>query len=63
MQAHHVARGIVQDEIDIVERDDLREPLGQIMKQPVQVAMYRNGFRHLEKSPVLLAGKKHASDM
>ena len=63
MQPHHVARRIMQDEIDVIERDDRREPLGEIMKQLAQVAVRRDRFGHLQQqaqpvalSPVGLAG-------
>ena len=31
-QAHDVARGLMQDHVDVIERDDVREPLGEITK-------------------------------
>ena len=39
VQPHHVAGRVVQHEIDVVERDDPREPLGEIVKEFVQVRM------------------------
>jgi len=39
MQAHELARGIVQDEVDVIERDDARESLGEIVKELVQAAV------------------------
>ena len=38
-QPHHVAVRIVQHDVDVVERDNLREPLGEIVKEFVQVRM------------------------
>ena len=49
MQPHHVARWIMQHEIDVIERDDPRQPLGEIMKQLAQIAVRRNGFGHLQQ--------------
>jgi hypothetical protein len=33
MQAHDLARGVMQDEIDKIEWDDARESVGEMMKQ------------------------------
>ena len=38
-QAHDIARGLMQDYVDVIERDDLREPLSEITKQLFQVAV------------------------
>ena len=38
-QPHHVADRIVQNEVDVVERDNPRQPLGEIAKEFVQVRM------------------------
>ena len=40
--------GIMQHEIDVIKRNNRRKPIGQIVKQLVQVAMRRNGFGHLQ---------------
>jgi hypothetical protein len=58
VQAHHVARGIVQHQVDVIERDDGREPLGEIVEQLAQVPVHRNGFPNLQQGPVLLAGEE-----
>ena len=47
MQAHDLARGVMQDQIDVIERNEARESLGEIMKQLAQVAVQRNGFGDL----------------
>ena len=39
VQPHDVAVRIVQHQVDVVERDDPREPLGEIVKEFVQVRM------------------------
>ena len=39
VQAHDLARGIMQDQIDVIERNDARKSLGEIMKQLAQVAV------------------------
>jgi hypothetical protein len=61
VQAHDVVRGIMQDQIDVIERDDARESLAEIMKQVAQVSVHRNCFRNLQKGLVLLAGAKRLS--
>ena len=49
MQAHDLARGVMQDQIDVIERNEARESLGEIMKQLAQVAVQRNGFGDLQE--------------
>ena len=49
MQAHDLTRGIMQDDVDVIERDDGRESLGKIMKQLVQVPVRRNGLGHFQE--------------
>ncbi len=39
LQPHHVSGGIVKHEVDVVERDDAREAMGEIAKEFVQVTM------------------------
>jgi hypothetical protein len=38
-QAHDVPYGLVQHHVDVIKRDDIRETLGEIMKELAQVAM------------------------
>ena len=52
------AHGIVQDQVDEVERDNPREPLGEVRKQLSQVPMRRNRFRNLQQGPILLTGPR-----
>jgi hypothetical protein len=39
MQAHHIAGRLVQNEVDVVERNDAGQPLCEIVKEFVQVPM------------------------
>ncbi len=38
-QTHDIARGLVQDHVHVIERDDLGESLSEILKQLVHVAV------------------------
>ena len=49
VQAHHVARGIVQDQVQIIEIHDAVQALGEVVKQFAQVAVLRNGFGNFEQ--------------
>ena len=55
MKAHDIARRIVKDEVDVVERDDARQPLSEIAEQVVQIAVRRNRFGDLEQQSQLIA--------
>ncbi len=59
VQPHHVARGIVQQQVDVVERDHRRQPMGEILEQIVQVPVSRNRFRDLqqESQPIALVAQ------
>ena len=59
VQAHDVARRIMQDEIDHIERDDARESLREIMKQFGDVAVRRNGLGDLQQKPQAVALTLH----
>src|SRR5262245_23533228 len=58
MQAHDVKRGIVQNQIDVVERHNARQPVGEIIEQLDQVPVNGDRFRNLQKSTVLIAREK-----
>ena len=53
MQAHDVARRVMQSQIEVIEFHDAVQARRQFMKQFSQVAMLRNGFRHFQKRLVL----------
>jgi hypothetical protein len=48
VQSHDVAFRVMQNKIDVIERNEMREPLGQILKQLAEIAVRRDGLRHLE---------------
>jgi len=49
VQPHDIARGIVQDEIQEIERDYPRQALGQVMKEGWEVAMHSNRLGYFEQ--------------
>jgi hypothetical protein len=53
VQAHDLADGIMQDEVDKIERDDSRESLGEVLKQLVQIPVHSDGLRNPEQSVIL----------
>ena len=55
MQAHDVARRIVQQDVDVVERNHGRQPLGEIANEIVQVAVRGDRFGHLEQQAKTIA--------
>ena len=42
VHAHHVARGIVQDQVEVIELDDAMQAFGEIVEQVAQIAVQRN---------------------
>ena len=55
VQPHHIARGIVQQQVDVVERDHGRQPMGEVIEQIVQVPVSRNRFRDLQQKSQAIA--------
>ena len=46
---------VVQDEVDVVERHDPRQPLGEILEQSCQIAMRGDRLGHLQKQAPSIA--------
>jgi len=49
VETHDLALRIVQDEIQVIEMRYVVQPRGQIVEQLRQIAMLRDGLRHLKK--------------
>ena len=56
VEAHHVARGIVERQREEIEIDDGVETLGKIVEEFGEVALLRDGFADFEKGFELAAG-------
>ena len=52
MQAHDIARCIVQDQGEAVERHDLMEPAVQLVEQRGQIAVQDDRFRYRQQGSV-----------
>lgn len=50
MQAHDLARWIVQKQIKIIKGNDGRESLREVVKQPVQIPVCGDGLGDIEES-------------
>jgi hypothetical protein len=54
MQAHDVPLRVMQEQPHMLEVDHVMQALGEFVKQLLQVAVRRDGFRNLQQGPVLL---------
>ena len=53
VQAHDVARGIVQDQVQVIEFHDAMQPLREFVEQLAEVAVLRDRFGHFQQRLVL----------
>ncbi len=49
VQSHDVARGIVQDQIQVLEVHDAVQPLRQFVEQLAEIAVLGNRFGHFQQ--------------
>lgn len=56
MNAHGIARGVVENEAEKVELQDGVQPQGEFVKEALEVALLRDGFTHIEEGFQLAAG-------
>ncbi len=52
VQAHDVALGVVQDQIQVIEFHDAMQSLREFVEQLAEIAVLRDGFGHFQKSLV-----------
>ena len=55
MQAHGVARCLVQDQGEAIELHDLMKPAGQLLEQRGQIAVRDDRFRNGQQGSVAVA--------
>ncbi len=53
VQAHDVVRGIVENQIQVLEVHDAVQPLGKFMEQLAEIAVLGNRFGHFQQRPML----------
>jgi hypothetical protein len=58
MQAHRVARRVVQGTCQVIETHHQMQPVGQVMEERAQIPVRDDRFRNRQQGSVLLAGGK-----
>ncbi len=59
VQAHRVGRRLMHEHGQVIEADDLVEPLRQLVEQRRQIAVRDDRFRNRQQGPVLPIGRQH----